>query len=227
MRTEIDPYWLTLTLRGFDEDPPGDDDGSNNDDDSDDDDDDNGDDDDSSGSSDDTERLKSALRKERKARREAEKTARSLKKFKDEKDTSDQDELSKAKRLAEEAGGKATKLANRLRDASVDNAITKAAMKLNFVDLDDAIRLIDREEIDVDQDDDDPADIQVDATSVEDALKALAKKKPHLLKRADDGDDEGEPPAPSGSKFSGGKKKSKEDLDEQRLRELYPALRTS
>lgn len=223
MRTEIDPYWLTLDIHGFDEeDPPG---GDNNDDENDEDEEDE-DEKPPSNSGDNADALKSALRKERKLRRDAEREAKRLKKDAD----SSQENLDAetARKEASTAKSTAEKLAGRLRDAAIDNAIIKAAGK--FVDPDDAIRLIDRGEIDVDQDDDDPSEISVDAESVKEALEALAKKKPHLLKGSNTEEDEGgegEPPKPSGSKFSGGKKPKKSDLDEAKLREMYPALGSS
>src|SRR5690606_17927203 len=119
---------------------------------------------------------------------------------------------------------KATKLAAKLLTNAVDTAIIKVGTALKFRDLDDALKLVDRSEIDVEQDEDDPSDVEIDTKTVEAALKALAKAKPHLLIPDGDGDEgSGEK---SGSKF-GGSRKSKDDLDEERLRELYPALRVS
>jgi hypothetical protein len=95
--------------------------------------------------------------------------------------------------------------------------ITKLATKMKFRDLDDALKLVERDDIDVDQDDDDPSQVDIDETSVNDALKKLAKSKPHLLIAGGDS-------GPSGGNL-GSQNKSKDQLDEDKLKELYPTLR--
>lgn len=73
------------------------------------------------------------------------------------------------------------------RDAALERATTlvlrltveRAAGKMGFHDPDDAFRLLDRKAITMD-DDGEP-------TNVDDLLKDLAKKKPHLVKESDDG----------------------------------------
>ena len=72
--------------------------------------------------------------------------------------------------------------------------------------------------IDIDQDEDDPSDVEVDENQLEQALKKLAKAKPHLL---GDGSSSG---TPTGSKFNGSSKGGKK-LDEESLKAVYPALR--
>lgn len=161
--------------------------------------------------------LREALRKERKERRKFEREATRLKKDSDrakDKDTSDAD---KARKDAEEAQGKTQRLAVKLRNTATDNVITKLATKMKFRDLDDALKLIDRSKIEVDQDDEEPEEIEIDETSVNDALKTLAKSKPHLLIAAGDGD-------PSGGNL-GSKTNEKDKLDDTKLKDLYPALR--
>ena len=88
---------------------------------------------------------------------------------------------------------------------------------MKFVDLDDALRLIDRELIDVEQDEDEPDEITIDEKSVDDALKSLVSKKPHLIGETK--------PLPSGSKFGGGKHGKQEPDPDEALKDKYPALR--
>jgi len=220
MRKGMLPYYLqNLVIRGFeDENPPKKkEDGEGNDDEEEDDENDEG------GESKDkdtgNDALKSALQKERRARKAAERQAKELQKFKEEKENADKSETDKAKDEATKAADRATKLANKLRDTAVDNAIIKQGGKLKFRDIDDALKLIDRSAIEVDQDEDEPDDITVDESSVEAALKALAKAKPHLI-IAEGQEDK------SGSKFGGGRKPQK-DADEDALRDRYPALNRS
>lgn len=228
-----DPWWLIegLDIVGFEEEDSeeedegeteeedDEEDSENEDDESDDnDEDEESEDDDEKSKSKGTAGLKSALRKERMARKKAE---RELRKLKAKQSQSDDDEKSeedkdKSKSTPDPAAEeRATKLARKLRDQAIDNALLKFTEK--FQDPEDVLRLVDRKEIDVDQDEDDPSEIEVDLESVEDAVKALAQKKPHLLKGR-------EGRVQSGSKF-GGKKKSKQGLSEEELRKKYPALR--
>lgn len=168
----------------------------------------------------DTAGLKSALEKERKARKQLEKEARQLRKFKDEKESADLGESEKAKKKAADAETKVSKLADRLRTQAVDSAISKIAGRMKFRDVDDALAQVVRDtESWIEQDEDDPSEIEVDEGAVEKAVKALADKKPYLL------DAEGEE-LPSGSKFNG-KKKSGDEMSEEALRAKYPALRRS
>lgn len=167
--------------------------------------------------------LKSALRKERMARKRAE---RQLRKFREreqppkgqkkktdkEEESEDKDESSEELAAAKAQG---ERLAKRLKDNAVDTMILRHAER--FKDPEDLLRLIDRADIDIDQDDDDPSEIEVDEESVADAVKALAKKKPHLLKTKEER-------VASGSKFGGRRKKSNQPSDES-LREKFPALR--
>lgn len=167
----------------------------------------------------DTDNLKSALQKERAARKKLERELRSANKFKKETEDKDKSEADKAKDDASSATEKATKLAERLKKSTVDNVLIKLATKMKFVDLDDALSLVDRSLIEVDQDEDDPADIEVDEATVKTALDALKKKKPHLIVA------EGQE-GKSGSKFGGGRKSQEEGSDEA-LRAKYSALNRS
>lgn len=168
----------------------------------------------------DVENLKSALQKERRGRKEAERENRKLKREQADAKQNQDNEASEAEQAKAETAkerSKSEKLAVRLRDTAVDNLILKHAGD-QFADLDDVLKLINRELIDVDQDEEDPAEVTVDEDSVKDAVKKLAKSKPHLLKVV------GEGGSRTGSEFGGGKKES-DALSEEALMARYPALR--
>jgi hypothetical protein len=200
----LEPKWLQFA-EGEDDDDDGDEDppkgkGSDDDDDDDDDSDDDDDDDEepkkgkkSSDKGEDTAGLKSALSKERKRAKAAEKEAKALRKFKEDQEKKGKSAAENATAEATKATEKAARLATRLQDNEVNLAIIKAVQrdpKLKFRDIDDALSLVKRGDIEVEQDEDDPSDIEVDEDSVVKALKRLAKRKPHLLVAAEDDDDE-------------------------------------
>jgi hypothetical protein len=166
-----------------------------------------------------TDALKSALRKERNLRKKEERDRKALAKRLDELDSKEKSETDKAKEDASKAESKALRLAIALKTTAVDNAIIKAAQKLKFRDTDDALKLVDREAIDVEQDEEDPSNVDLDEESVKSALETLAKTKPHLI-LADGQEDK------SGSKFAGSRK-SQKDMDEDALIEKFPALARS
>lgn len=168
---------------------------------------------------DDTDGLKSALAKERSERKKFEREVKALRKKQEVADSKDQSETDQAKTKAAAADAKAVKLAERLNRTAVDNVILKLAPTLKFRDLDDALSLIKRADLIVDQDEEDPSEIEIDEDSVLAALNDLAKKKPHLIV-AEGQEDK------SGSKFNGGKKSTGMD-DDAMLRATYPALRHS
>jgi len=166
-----------------------------------------------------TDALKSALRKERNLRKKFEREHKAMAKKLEDVDSKEKSETDQAKENASKAESKAQKLAAALKTKAVDNAILKVAQKLKFRDVDDALKLVDRGEIDVEQDEDDPSVIELDEASVKSALDALAKAKPHLI-LADGQEDK------SGSKF-GGSRKSQKEVDEDALIEKFPALARS
>ena len=170
----------------------------------------------------DVEGLKSALAKERKSRREAERELKKQRRTQLEQQQSKDQEQDEVKRIQAERDterSKSEKLAERLQNVAVDSAIMKYAGD-QFADLDDVLKLIDRVDIDVDQDDEDPSSVTVDDESVKDAVKKLAKSKPHLLKVTPEGGNR------TGSEFGGGTKSGKKDaLSEEALMAQYPALR--
>ena len=161
--------------------------------------------------------LKKALRAERKQRKQFERELKQLRQLQTDKKDGDDGEAAKLQKKADAAEAKTAKLADRLLRTAVDNAIVKAATKLNFRDVDDALAQVKRDtEAWVDQDEDDPSEIEVDAEAVERAVKKLAESKKYLLKV--DGETD-----PSGSKF-GGKGNNNDALSEEKLRQKYSAL---
>lgn len=234
-----DPYWLLFENVRFAEDPPADDEDENEDDEDEDDEDDDEEEDDDKAkakkakAAEDTAGLRSALQKERNDRKKADRELKALRKFKEEEEAKNKSDTDKAKDAAEKATRKAEKLAEGYKTNSINLAVIKAANgKLAFADIDDALRLIDRESLEVEQDEDDPSDVTIDGDSVTKALKALLKKKPHLAAKAsddDDEDDEEEEDKPSrrstGSKVGSRGTRDKGKLSEEKLKELYPQLR--
>lgn len=177
---------------------------------------------------DDNAQLKEALRKERKANKDAQKAAKvaqreaaRLKKAEDDKATAEKGEVEAATKRATDAAAKAEKLASKLRQSSLERAIIDAAQKQRFRDADDVITQLQRSNfdgIDIDQDEDDPSDIDIDLKSVERAVKKVAAAKPHWLVAAGDS-------GPSGSSFNGGKPSDKGGNKDAELAERFPALK--
>jgi len=170
----------------------------------------------------DVEGLKSALSKERKGRREAERELRKERRVKQEQQQTKDQEQDEVKRIQAERDterSKSEKLAERLANVAVDSAIMRYAGD-QFADMDDVLKLINRTDIDVDQDDEDPSSVNIDEDTVKEAIKSLAKAKPHLLKVT------GEGGSATGSAFGGGNKSGKKDaLSEEAIMAQYPALR--
>lgn len=160
--------------------------------------------------------LKSALAKERAENKRKDKELKRLQKAQQAKEDAEKSDLEKAQGEAEANKAKAEKLAAGFLKTSLNSAIRAEAEKAGFIDIDDALNGISRDDLEFEQDEDDPSDVDIDLKSVQKAVKALATKKPHFLKK---GTDDGEP---SGSQFGGSKKKKKSSDDE--LRERYPSL---
>lgn len=162
--------------------------------------------------------LKSALEKERAANKQKDKELKALRKAKEAKENAEKSDAERAETERAAAVAKAEKLAAGFLKTNINSAIRRAAEKAGFIDPDDAVGSISREDITFEQDEDDPSDVDIDQKSVEKAVKALATKKPHFVKS---GTGDGEP---SGSQFGGSKQKGKKSSDDQ-LRERYPSLR--
>lgn len=160
--------------------------------------------------------LEATIAKERKLRRQAERDARKNKrtpsKTAETKTKAADTELQKQ---LEAAAAQTKRLADGLRKKEVDDAILAAARKAGFIDESDALTDDIRKQVDVDQDPEDPTDIDIDEDSVTDAVKDLAARKKHLVGKATPG-------SPSGSKF---RKKGNDDKpDKNALVEHYPSL---
>lgn len=83
-------------------------------------------------------------------------------------------EVEKADKRAKDAEAKAQQLEQRWRDGMLRSAVTIAATQAQFYDPEDAYRLADLSSLTVNDDG--------TVTGTEDALKALVKAKPHLVK---------------------------------------------
>jgi hypothetical protein len=206
MRTiEELPYWLqnTIIIGREGEDDSNDEGDDSGDDDQDDEDEDKGG---------DAERKK--VKEERRARRKAEREAREAKQAKD--DDAEAKELDKEKKAREASDSKVGRLAARLLEKELTDAIMAEARNQKFIDPSDALLDEVRKAIDYDQDDEDPSDIDIDEDTVKAAVTKLAKKKAHLIGKPNEGE-------PSGSRFrTNGKPAGK--TDEEALKGLYPSL---
>lgn len=123
------------------------------------------------------------------------------------------------KREADEAKEKANRLEAKLRTQTLELAFFKAN-QIEWVDPSDVLKLIDLDEVDVDEDG------TVDAKALRAALKDLAKRKPHLVKKSkaepdddeDEEDDDEEPrsrrsaPRMNSRRRGQGQKPSREEL---------------
>jgi hypothetical protein len=125
----------------------------------------------------DKDRALATIRKLREAEREGKATKKQLDdalgrlKAIEDKDKS---ETERAAATAKEATEKLTAAEQRSQDLAIRLAVERAARKLNFIDEDDAFRLIERSAVEM--------DAGGDPQNVEALLKDLAKAKPHLVK---------------------------------------------
>ena len=100
-------------------------------------------------------------------------------------------EVQKAAKRAEDAETNLKAIKDRYRTNAIRNAIRLSAQNAGFVDTDDAVVLADLSGVDFDESTD-------KVTGADEAIKALAKAKPHLLKTAE------RPLAPNINSNSGG-----------------------
>jgi hypothetical protein len=115
-------------------------------------------------------RYRTRLREEERKNRELNERLKAL----EDKDKKP-DEI--AERDTREAREKAERLETRARQLTLENAFFRANT-VDWVDPADALKLVDLDEVDVDDDG------TVDAVQLRKALRALAKQKPHLVKKA-------------------------------------------
>lgn len=163
---------------------------------------------------------KSALREERLARRKAERDAR--KRTKKKVADKDDKDLQQTQQDLSTERDKTHRLAERLLRTSQDNAILAEARRQGFIDETDALLDSVRSEVDFEQDEEDPSEIELDEDSVKDAVEALAKKKPHLVGKNSDGTS-----TTQSGKRMGKKRRATDDetISEQKLLQEYPSLR--
>jgi hypothetical protein len=153
-------------------------------------------------------------REERKARRKAERDLRAAQAAKvnsDEAKTSE--ELQNKLILSEQ---KTSKLAGKLLTNAINSAVMDEATRQGFIDPTDALVSAVLSEVEVDQDPDDPSDIEVDADTVEAAVKKYAARKKHLLGQPGDN-------GPSGTRFKKGNR-GDNATNESTLKTMYPSL---
>jgi len=162
--------------------------------------------------------LKSALERERNRNRKLEREIAARNKAKEQEELAKKSEVEQLQIKLQQSNDRVSQLAAGFLQRSLDSAIEKAARDMKFIDTDDALRGVDRAEIEVTQDEEDPTKVMVDSKSVEKAVKALATKKPHFLRT---GTDDGEP---TGSQF-GGSQKKKPKVAEDAYKQKYPSLR--
>ncbi|MCA1800480.1 MAG: hypothetical protein LC687_05015 [Actinobacteria bacterium] len=221
------PYWLTqdLVIRGAEDESSGSDEsgeGAGSDDGGDDgnqgsDGSSEGEESSSDSSGDNLEGLKAALRRERQINRENTKKLTKLERESTRRSQTEQSELERTKEELSASSTRAKTLAEGFLKVKLDRAIEKAAAKARFRDTDDALAMVDRSAIVVDQDEENPADIELDTKSVEDAVKKLASSKRHLISSGTEDD------AATGGQF-GGKNKQKKLTTEEEYQKKYPSL---
>jgi hypothetical protein len=174
--------------------------------------------DDKSGKVDDTAGLKSALEKERADRKKLEKELKIFRTAKQAADDAEKDDVDRLTAERDRAAEKAVKLAAGFKTSAVEAAVIAAAGKAKFRDPSDALRPEVLSIIGVEQDDDDPTKVTIDAASLDQAIKDLAKNKPHYI-----GIEEKKLPK-SGSTYGGKPSDGKGDANAE-LKRKYPVLR--
>lgn len=127
-------------------------------------------------------------------------------------------------REAKEATDRAEKAAGVARRLQLENAFLRSN-DVNWIDPTDAFRLIDLDDVDVDEDG------TVDESQLRRALRALAKKKPHLVKAKssardndDDQDDEEPRSRRSASTMNSSRKGQGKTPDRSVLAKKFPVL---
>lgn len=149
------------------------------------------------------------LASERKKRKDAERELSELRKFKQQQEDAKKTEAERIADKVNAAEQRAQQAEDRLRRLAISQAVHNAAAKAGFRDPEDAVLLIGTDGIEL-NDDGLPTQTSVDA-----AVKAAAKAKPHWLHQEGERD--------TGSKF-GGKGKGRNGLDDSQLRQFFPAL---
>ena len=165
-----------------------------------------------------------ALKAERKLKREAEAEAKRLRQENEALKRKDMDELQRTQAERDDAvkesqakDDRLQKLITGYRSNALNNAILAEAQKQKFIDPNDALVGVDINEITVNQDEDDPTQVDIDLKAVTSAVKKLATSKPHYINK---GTTDG---GATGSQFGGSRSGNKPD-DDFELRQKYPNL---
>jgi len=170
-------------------------------------------------SEEDVENLKKALAVERRRAKTLDRETRLTKKQKEDEELAKKGELEAATEKLTRSEQRVQALGAQFKKSAMDSALREEARRLNFIDPEDALTMVDRSEIEVDQDDDDPAKVDIDKESLKKAVKSLADRKKHLLKSGTEDDE------PTGSSFGGGSSRTgKKKTAQQELMERYPSL---
>jgi hypothetical protein len=132
-----------------------------------------------------------------------------------EREDSEKSELEKAQAAAKSAADRAEALEAKLRKLNVRTTIEREARKLGFVDEDVAYRLVDTDDLDLDDD-----GVPTNATEL---LEEILKKRPYLKASGDD-EERGERGkkngVPSTPKNKGGKPTTREEDIEKTKEEM-------
>lgn len=168
--------------------------------------------------------LKSALEKERAERKKLEKDLKALQKSEQARADAEKSEIQRATDSEKATAAKVEKLAAGFRSNAVESAILRAAATAKFRDPSDALRPEIIAAVGVEQDEDDPSKVEIDEATVTEAIKKLAKDRPHYV-----GTTETKTPKPkSGSSFAGtgnGRQGTQDDPEKAALLTKFPALR--
>lgn len=131
-----------------------------------------------------------------------------------EKERAEMGDLDRAKSELEEQKTRAEELESRLNALLIENAFHREN-KIIWHDVSDAIAALDMSGVEITEDG--------KVTGMADAIKNVAKKKPHYVKSIDEGDGDA-PPAANSATNGQRKGKKSETLDSKRLASRFPAL---
>lgn len=154
--------------------------------------------------------LKHDLFGERRRRKTAEAELAELRKFKERAEEATKSESERLTERANRAEQRADELARQLQSLQVSAAVRAEAAKQGFRDPEDAVLAIGTDAIELD-DDGRPV-----AKSVEKAVQTVAERKKHWLR--------GEGEQATGSKFGGSGARKSDQLNEEAVRRMFPAL---
>lgn len=122
------------------------------------------------------ERTRAALKTANKEAADRRKKLEEIESTEAKRKESELSEVQRAAKRAEEAENSLKQVKDRYRTNAMRNAIRLAAQNAGFVDTDDAVLLADMSGVDFDETSD-------KVTGAKEAIDALAKTKPHLLKQ--------------------------------------------